>query len=327
MFSAFYRHLANTPELTPLLEHLPPIINDWARKAQRENHKNPLRLLQHLPEMSTPTAPTIDLGDTVSFGDSSNLTTAEHKRLEQFLLQMKPWRKGPYRLCDVFIDTEWRSDWKWQRVAPHIRDLSQRHVLDVGCGSGYHLWRMREAGAASAIGIDPFDLFVFQFMAVHHFNPDAAVHCLPLGIDDMPATPVFDTVFSMGVLYHRKSPIDFLNQLRQLLQPEGELVLETLVVPGDQHTVLVPQDRYARMRNVWFLPSVEALTRWLERVGYEDVRCVDLNVTRLEEQRRTRWMDFESLAECLDPQNPELTVEGYPAPLRATLIAQRGRKP
>ena len=324
MFASFYRHLANTPALHGLLANLPAQLQTWEQKVQAESHKNPLRLLQHLPQI-LPTH--IDLGPTVSLGQASDLSAAEHKRLEQLLLQMKPWRKGPYRLFDLRIDTEWRSDWKWERVKPHIQPLHNRHVLDVGCGSGYHLWRMREAGAASVLGIDPFDLFVFQFMAIHHFYPDPAVHCLPLGIEHMPEVPCFDTVFSMGVLYHRKSPIDFLHQLRQSLQPQGELVLETLVVPGDEHTVLVPEDRYARMRNVWFLPSVAALTRWMQRVGFENVRCVDLNTTTLEEQRRTRWMDYESLAECLDPEDPERTVEGHPAPLRATFIAERGTKP
>lgn len=322
MFSAFYQLLAHSA-LSPLLEHLPGPLNAWAHKAQAENHKNPLRLLQHLP----PVQPSvIDLGDTVRLGQRSDLSIAEHKRLEQLLLQMKPWRKGPYALCDVLIDTEWRSDWKWQRILPHLQPLSGRNVLDVGCGSGYHLWRMHEAGAAAAIGIDPYDLFVFQFMAVHHFHPVNTVHCLPLSIEQMPAAPVFDTVFSMGVLYHRKSPLDFLLQLRQLLRPEGELVLETLVVPGDAQTVLVPTDRYARMRNVWFLPSVKALELWLSRLGFENIRCVDLNETALNEQRRTPWMDFESLEQCIDKETG-LTIEGYPRPRRATLIAERGSKP
>lgn len=321
MFSTFYQQLAHST-LSPLLEHLPAPLNAWEHKANAESHKNPLRLLQHFPPVQ---ASVIDLGDTIRLGQSSDLSAHEHKRLEQLLLQMKPWRKGPYALCDILIDTEWRSDWKWQRILPHLSSLEGRHVLDVGCGSGYHLWRIHEAGAASAIGIDPYDLFVFQFMAIHHFHPVNTVHCLPLGIEQMPAAPLFDSVFSMGVLYHRKSPLDFLLQLRQLLKPEGELILETLVVPGDAQTVLVPTDRYARMRNVWFLPSVEALQLWLKRVGFENIRCVDLNETRLTEQRRTPWMDFESLEQCIDTKTG-LTVEGYPPPTRVTLIAERGHK-
>ncbi|PMC22346.1 tRNA 5-methoxyuridine(34)/uridine 5-oxyacetic acid(34) synthase CmoB, partial [Klebsiella aerogenes] len=44
----------------------------------------------------------------------------------------------------------------------------------------------------------------------------------------------------MGVLYHRRSPLDHLWQLKDQLAPGGELVLETLVIEGDENTVLVP---------------------------------------------------------------------------------------
>ncbi len=46
----------------------------------------------------------------------------------------------------------------------------------------------------------------------------------------------------------------------------GELVLETLVVEGDENTVLVPGDRYAQMRNV-YLSLGGGLKLWLESAG------------------------------------------------------------
>jgi tRNA (mo5U34)-methyltransferase len=146
---------------------------------------------------------------------------------------------------------------------------------------------------------------------------------LPLGIEQLPELAAFDTVFSMGVLYHRRSPLDHLYQLKNQLVSEGELVLETLVVPGDRHQVLVPGDRYAQMRNVYFIPSAEALKCWLEKCGFVDVSIADICPTSTEEQRRTDWMTSESLAEFLDPQDPTKTIEGYPAPIRAVLIAKK----
>jgi tRNA (mo5U34)-methyltransferase len=71
-----------------------------------------------------------------------------------------------FSLYGVNIDTEWRSDWKWDRVLPHLSDLTGRTILDVGCGSGYHMWRMIGAGAHLAVGIDPTQLFLCQFEAV-----------------------------------------------------------------------------------------------------------------------------------------------------------------
>jgi len=267
----------------------------------------------------------VDLAtDTVRIGRRADLAPGDVPRLEAALRQLHPWRKGPFELFGLHIDTEWRSDWKWQRLAPHITSLTGRLVLDVGCGNGYHAWRMRGAGAARVIGIDPSPLFVMQFRAVKRYLPTEPVDVLPLGIDDLPPDlDAFDTVFSMGVLYHRRSPLDHLLQLKGALRPGGELVLETLVVEGDERSVLVPSGRYAKMGNVWFIPSPALLVRWLERCGFRDVRVVDVTPTTVGEQRRTGWMTFQSLADFLDPDDLSRTVEGYPAPVRAIAIARR----
>ena len=100
-------------------------------------------------------------------------------------------------------------------------------------------------------------------------------------------------------------------------------MLETLVIEGDVNQVLVPEDRYAQMRNVWFLPSIPALERWLRRAGFSDVRCVDVSVTTVEEQRATEWMKYQSLSDYLDPNDHSKTIEGLPAPMRAVIMARK----
>lgn len=246
------------------------------------------------------------------------------QELGKQLKELHPWRKGPFDFFGQHIDTEWRSDIKWDRLQPHISDLNQRLVLDIGCGSGYHCWRMRGAGAKFVLGVDPSPKFVYQFHILKHFMPMEPVHLLPLRSEDLPKRMgIFDTVFSMGVLYHRRSPFEHLDELKQCLRPGGELVLETLVVDGDENTVLVPKDRYAQMRNVWCLPSPRALALWLEKLGFADIRCVDVSTTNQQEQRQTDWMWFHSLQQFLDPQDQSKTLEGLPAPKRAILIARR----
>jgi tRNA (mo5U34)-methyltransferase len=263
--------------------------------------------------------------DTVTV--NCTLDDSRRRQCENLLRKLSPWRKGPYRLAGIHIDTEWRSDWKWQRVSPHLAPLTGRRVLDVGGGSGYHAWRMAGAGAAFVLVIDPSPRFYYQFQALRHFVSDAdggRTHFLPVGIEDVPERlGFFDTVFSMGVLYHRPSPLEHLLQLKDALRPGGELVLETLVVEGDATTVLLPGERYAAMPNVYFLPSSAALCQWLERCGFVDVRVVDEAFTSLEEQRSTEWMTFQSLADFLDPADPTRTREGYPAPRRAVVMATR----
>jgi tRNA (mo5U34)-methyltransferase len=267
----------------------------------------------------------IDLNtDCIQVGAKQDVNDVTRNRIETALRQLHPWRKGPFNLFGIHIDTEWRSDWKWNRLKNHIQSLQGRTVLDVGCGNGYHCWRMAGSGAKRVIGIDPTPLFVLQFQAVKHFIGAMPVDVLPLGIEDVPAQlAAFDTVFSMGVLYHRRSPLDHILQLRDCLKPGGELVLETLVVEGDNNKVLVPTDRYASMANVWFIPAPELLVRWLERCGLQDVRVVDVTTTTIEEQRATAWMRFHSLAEFLDPDDPSKTIEGYPAPVRCIVVAKR----
>ena len=254
----------------------------------------------------------------------STQTPVNMQQLETTLKELKPWRKGPYQINDLLIDTEWHSDWKWQRIKDHLSCLKNRAVLDIGCGNGYHCWRMYGAGARLVIGIDPSWLFMMQFQAIKHFMGPRPVFLLPMGIEQLPNTlHAFDTVFSMGVLYHRRSPIDHLLQLKGTLRKGGELVLETLIVDGQQGESLVPDDRYAKMRNVWFLPTIDTLIQWMQRCGFEEIRVVDVNQTSVQEQRSTEWMSYESLSDFLNPDDQNQTIEGYPAPKRATFIAQK----
>ncbi|MBL4762780.1 MAG: tRNA 5-methoxyuridine(34)/uridine 5-oxyacetic acid(34) synthase CmoB [Gammaproteobacteria bacterium] len=255
---------------------------------------------------------------------NTTFSAAQKQELTTLLQQLRPWRKGPFDVFGIKIETEWRSDWKWDRLKNEISSLQNRHVLDVGCGNGYHCWRMLGAGAKHVIGIDPSRLFVSQFLALKHFIGAAAIDVLPLTLEQLPPTiTAFDSVFSMGVLYHRRSPFEHLQQLRGCLQPGGELILETLVVDGDANTVLVPKGRYANMRNVWFLPSCLALEAWLLRAGFENVRCIDVTKTSIEEQHATDWMNYQSLSDFLDSDDQNLTIEGLPAPKRAIFIANK----
>lgn len=278
--------------------------------------------LQQLPSV-IPSS--IDLNrSAVRVGQLSDLNVEQHAQLAHCLRQLHPWRKGPFELFGQYIDTEWRSDWKWDRLKDHLTPLTGRAVLDIGCGSGYHCWRMRGVGARFVLGIDPTLLFVMQFAALQHFICDPQVQVLPLGMEDLPpAMTCFDTVFSMGLLYHRREPQQHLQELMACLRPGGELILETLVIDERYGEVLTPNDRYAQMRNVWAIPSVPTLLGWLEQSGWRDVRCVDVTVTTIDEQRRTDWMRFQSLIDYLDPDDPSKTVEGYPAPMRAIVLAHK----
>jgi tRNA (mo5U34)-methyltransferase len=318
-FNKFYQKIAAN-RLSHWLNDLPKQLTTWNQAHLHGEFSQWQKAIDLLPKTNVKT---FDISQSVTVGEESDISDGERKKIKHLLMKLKPWRKGPFHLHGLHIDTEWRSDFKWDRLLPHISDLTDRYVLDIGCGSGYHLWRMRGEGAKFVVGIDPTQLFLMQFHAIQHFIQDDNVHLLPLGVEQLPELNAFDTVFSMGVLYHRRSPIDFLYQLKSQLTKGGELVLETLIVDGDVNTVLVPGERYAKMRNVWFLPSGLAMCAWLERCGFNNVRWVNTDQTAFEEQRKTDWLDSESLENFIDPNDPSLTIEGYPAPKRAIFIANK----
>lgn len=317
-FNEFYKEIADSP-LSHWLEVLPAQIANWQQEQLHGDFKKWVKLLGKLP-VTNPSE--ITLSDQVAFGHADDISEYQQKQIIGLLKQFIPWRKGPFHIHGIHLDTEWRSDWKWDRVAPHIQPLQDRLVLDVGCGSGYHMWRMLGQDAKLVVGADPSQLFLIQFQSIKHFNPDRRIHLLPIGVEQLPRLKAFDTVFSMGVLYHRKSPIEFLQQLKDQLRPGGELVLETLVVEGDETTVLMAGERYAQMRNVWYLPSTDALTVWMSRIGFKNIKVVDLDKTSLQEQRSTEWMPSQSLVDFIDPNDVTKTIEGYPAPLRAVIVAE-----
>lgn len=288
----------------------------------RFNHGDLPRWLETIERLPKLHPDSIDLKRGVRIG-SPNIASDLSDELESSLRQFIPWRKGPFELFGLRLETEWDSAMKWDRLLPHLSPLTGRKVLDVGCGNGYHCWRAIGEGALQVIGIEPYLLYVMQFLAIRNYLAELPCYVLPVRLEDYPGPfDYFDTVLSMGVIYHVRSPIDHLLTLKNCLTTGGELLLETLVVDGDEGYSLTPEDRYARMGNVWFIPSTATLERWLQRCGFVDIRLVDVSVTSEAEQHTTPWMPFQSLIDGLDPLDPSRTCEGLPAPQRAIVIAR-----
>ena len=252
----------------------------------------------------------------------AHLENIENNKLNDSYRGLMPWRKGPFNMFSTSIDSEWLSYLKWNRIENKLPTLKNKSIMDVGCGNGYYMFRMLRHSPSVVMGIDPGLLQVMQFWSVEKYV-QSGMAVLPLSIQEMPKNlKCFDMVFSMGVLYHRKSPIHHLKELASCMKSNGDLVLETLVVKGDETHCLIPTNRYAQMRNVWFLPSVEMLTVMLERSGFKEISCIDVTYTTTNEQRTTDWMRFHSLKEFLNEDQTK-TIEGYDLPLRATLIAKK----
>ncbi|TYT73407.1 tRNA 5-methoxyuridine(34)/uridine 5-oxyacetic acid(34) synthase CmoB [Desulfobotulus mexicanus] len=266
----------------------------------------------------------VDLdGDCVFVGRAGDLSEEESRIFFHVLQALIPWRKGPFSLFGVDVDTEWQSSMKWNRIIPFLPELGGKRILDIGSSNGYYLFRMASQKPAMALGVEPFLPYYYQFQLIQHYLAHPDLFMLPAGFEALPEMPgFFDVIFCMGVLYHRKSPVTFLQDVRRYMKSGADLVLETLVIEGEEPVSLTPLGRYAKMRSVFFLPTVNCLKRWLGHAGFRDIRCVDMAYTKTFEQRRTDWAFDESLEDFLDASDPLKTVEGEPAPLRAVLLAR-----
>ena len=257
---------------------------------------------------------------------------AELASAETSLRSLLPWKKGPFQFdnngASVHLDAEWQCYKKWQRLTTLFDEFSGARVLDIGSGNGYFMLRALGKGAICALGVEPAVHHVAQFMSLRRAFPLAGFGLLPLRAEDLPENcAAFDVVLSMGVLYHRRSPLDHILQLKSALAPGGKLILETIVTEGPEGHALLPCGRYAQMRNVFFLPSVKTLLTWVKRCGLNIIAVDEPCATHFEEQRRTQWMPKPSLVDFLDPSNSALTIEGHPAPKRVIIVAEQTKMP
>ena len=263
----------------------------------------------------------VTLGDRVEV-EIEGLSSEGLEQIEQTALLMKPWRKGPFQFNTLFIDSEWQSQIKYNLLEPHF-DLKDKIVGDIGCNNGYYLFRMLSQKPEKLIGFDPSAIYYSQFQFVNHFIKSDIVYEL-LGVEHVEFYEHrFDTLFCLGVLYHRSDPVAMLKSLFKGLNKGGELILDTFMIDGEEEICLTPRDRYSKIPNIYFVPTVNALKNWCYRAGFESVEVLEIMKTELNEQRKTEWIDTQSLEDFLDPDDPTKTVEGYPAPKRVYLKAIR----
>nr|WP_321466518.1 tRNA 5-methoxyuridine(34)/uridine 5-oxyacetic acid(34) synthase CmoB [uncultured Desulfobulbus sp.] len=316
----------------PFFDFFPTVDQDPISRllAQKEawinqEKKGFLRYRRPLEEVAHLRASRCDFnGDVVRIGTAEDLSPTEHERLYAILKGLMPWRKGPFSVFDIDIDAEWRSQRKWNRLAPHLPDLSGKVIADIGCNNGYYMFRMVPHAPAFVLGFEPYVHHYFAFSLLNTFAAQDNLKVELLGIEHLTLFPEsFDVIFCMGILYHRPSPIGALQELLSALKPGGWLLIESQAIPGDASIALFPEQTYAKVPGTWFVPTASCLHNWLTRAGFSQVECFCQHDMSSEEQRRTAWMEFESYQDFIDKDNPRLTIEGYPAPQRVFFKATK----
>lgn len=262
---------------------------------------------------------------TVAIGRPEELSPDQVDALRQSLNAFCPWKKGPFRIFGTLIDAEWRSDWKWHRILPHIQPLRDRRIADIGCHNGYFMFRMVDHNPLQVIGFEPVAKHWWNFQLLQNIVRSPNLHFELLGVEHMGLYPgYFDTIFCLGILYHHADPIGLLRKMRMALAPKGEIIIDCQGIPGGDPVALVPRGRYAKARGIWFLPTQLCLEHWISRAGFTQISCFFAEPLSVHEQRSTAWATIDSLADFLDPTDPTRTVEGYPAPWRYYIRARRG---
>jgi tRNA (mo5U34)-methyltransferase len=285
--------------------------------------KNIAPLVEAVEALPEPEVTERIFGDVVSASLDPGYEARHGARIEAVARSLMPWRKGPFRLGNLLIDSEWRSQIKYNLLRPHL-DLKGKRVGDIGCNNGYYLYRMLEESPAELTGFDPSPLYHVQFRFLERFFRTGIRYEL-LGVEHLPFyEEPFDTLFCLGVLYHRPDPVGTLKALRKGLKKGGELYLDTFMIEGEAEICLTPAERYSKIPNIYFIPTIPALKNWCHRAGFESVEVLAVRQTDTEEQRKTDWIATQSLEDFLDPKDPSKTVEGYPAPIRVYLRARRG---
>ncbi len=275
--------------------------------------------IEALPEFEDVT---VTLSDAVTI-DIAGLTDAQADQIKQTAWLMKPWRKGPFKINDLYIDTEWQSQIKYNLIEPYF-NLEGKVVGDIGCNNGYYLFRMQTHKPKKLIGFDPSAIYYSQFQFINHFVKSDIVYEL-LGVEHVEYYEhKFDVLFCLGVLYHRSDPVSMLKSLYKGLEKGGELILDTFMIDGEEEIALTPAGKYSKIPNIYFVPTIPALKNWCLRAGFESVEVLETMVTEPNEQRKTEWIDTQSLEDFLDPEDPTKTVEGYPAPKRVYIKAIKG---
>lgn len=266
------------------------------------------------------------LNGAIKIGKKEELSKEQGELLHQTAIKLIPWKKGPFNLFETTIDAEWRSDLKWERLKDKLPSLESKCILDIGTNNGYFMFRMLESGPKLILGIDPVVTNWCQFSLLHHLYPDPRLYYEMWGVDEISLfSKSFDIIFSMGILYHHRNPLQQLLEMKNALTPGGTLILETIIIPGEESVCLFPEERYAKMRNVWFLPTKKCLINWLKRCKFHEIEVLSESTTTVDEQRNTLWHPppAQSLSDFLHAKDSCLTIEGYPRPIRLAIKAIR----
>jgi tRNA (mo5U34)-methyltransferase len=302
--------------------NLDEVRKERAKWLEWKNIKRMRDALNKIKDIKIPSDVVIKNSDVFTIGDNTTLSSIQKQTIHDSAKDLIPWRKGPFSLCGLELDSEWQSNIKYNLLRPHF-NLRNKLVADVGCNNGYYMFRMLEDSPKKLVGFDPSAIFKTQFDFVNHFVQSDIKYEL-LGVEHLEHYETkFDFIFMLGVLYHRSDPIASLKSLNRALNKDGEIIVDSFMIDGEEEVCLFPEERYNMMPNIYFIPTVNCFKNWLKRAGFVDIELIEITKTDEQEQRVTPWTFGKSLDDFLDNEDKDKTCEGYPAPKRVYFKARK----
>ncbi len=314
----------------PLLDEILEVRAKQARLLDSDANLVNISDLNALPDLKSNHA--IFGNDVVEIGKRDELSDEDFEKLNETLLNLKPWRKGPWNYFGIDIDTEWRSNLKWDRFFNGVKpDFEGKRILDIGCNNLYYMYRTLAYNPELVVGFDPIARYYFHHLLNRKFVQDPRIQFELFGVEQAGLfKDFFDYAFFMGILYHRRDPLGSLKNVYDSLKRGGTIIMECSGIPGDDPLCLFPEGRYCQAPGYWFLPTWKSIENMLYRTGFTEIETFYKEPLTFDEQRKTSWIDTHSLEHFLDPEDISKTVEGYPAPVRiytkAVKPLQRNKK-
>lgn len=151
-----------------------------------------------------------------------NTSNVDFKEVEKFSSYAQSWwdPKGPFATLHAINPP------RLQFVQQHV-DLTNKDVLDVGCGAGI-LTESLHAQGARVTGIDA-SAEVLEVAIERARKRNLSINYVHSTIEDyMQNAKQFDVITCMELIEHVPDPQQLLNNCAALLKPQGKLFISTI---------------------------------------------------------------------------------------------------
>jgi len=165
-------------------------------------------------------------------------TQLSREELRALFDSTKPW----HHLIDVNgVPTKVEPAWGehldhprglWEKVAPLLRAIDARRLLDVGCNDGFFLFESRRLGVKDVVGVEVHPHYYDHAVLVNRLLAPGGVDIRRMSAYDVDETlGTFDVTLALGLIYHLKNPFLFLERVGPLTTT---IIVETAVRNSDE---------------------------------------------------------------------------------------------